>query len=117
MTRHPVFASAQLFRGRGDHPKQGRLKPRLHPDGVSINCGATVCVPKCHVVGQCWADVQHDNTVQWLAKYKDEVTENEKPVALAAAKVPSPWLTKRALATPTSRSCVSSIVPPREPVA
>lgn len=27
-----------LFRGRGDHPKQGMLKKRVQPEDVIINC-------------------------------------------------------------------------------
>ena len=27
-----------LFRGRGEHPKQGKLKTRIHPEDVIINC-------------------------------------------------------------------------------
>lgn len=27
-----------LFRGRGDHPKQGMLKTRVQPEDVIINC-------------------------------------------------------------------------------
>ena len=28
-----------LFRGRGDHPKQGKLKTRLKPEDIIINIG------------------------------------------------------------------------------
>ena len=28
-----------LFRGRGDHPKQGKLKRRVQPEDVIINIG------------------------------------------------------------------------------
>ena len=28
-----------LFRGRGDHPKQGKLKRRLQPEDITINIG------------------------------------------------------------------------------
>ena len=31
-----------LFRGRGDHPKQGRLKTRTVPSEVIINCSKFV---------------------------------------------------------------------------
>jgi DNA topoisomerase-1 len=27
-----------LFRGRGDHPKMGKLKKRVMPEDVTINC-------------------------------------------------------------------------------
>ncbi len=28
-----------LFRGRGDHPKQGKLKTRVQPEDIIINIG------------------------------------------------------------------------------
>ena len=31
-----------LFRGRGDHPKQGMLKKRIQPEDVIINCSKYV---------------------------------------------------------------------------
>ena len=31
-----------LFRGRGDHPKQGMLKRRVMPEDVIINCSKYV---------------------------------------------------------------------------
>jgi len=31
-----------LFRGRGDHPKQGMLKRRTMPEDVIINCSKYV---------------------------------------------------------------------------
>jgi DNA topoisomerase IB len=35
-----------LFRGRGEHPKQGLLKSRVRPEDIVINCGeeAKVCL-------------------------------------------------------------------------
>lgn len=29
-----------LFRGRGDHPKMGKLKARIYPEDITINIGA-----------------------------------------------------------------------------
>lgn len=31
-----------LFRGRGDHPKQGMMKKRVNPEDVIINCSKWV---------------------------------------------------------------------------
>ena len=36
-----------LFRGRGDHPKQGKLKKRTMPEDVIINIGQYVEMPLC----------------------------------------------------------------------
>jgi len=33
-----------LFRGRGDHPKQGMLKRRVMPEDVIINCSKYVVI-------------------------------------------------------------------------
>ena len=35
-----------LFRGRGDHPKMGKLKARIYPRDITINIGA-FCDAKC----------------------------------------------------------------------
>lgn len=31
-----------LFRGRGDHPKMGKLKRRIRPEDIIINCSKSV---------------------------------------------------------------------------
>jgi len=36
-----------LFRGRGDHPKQGMLKRRVVPEDVIINCSKYVLLSVC----------------------------------------------------------------------
>eukprot|EP00746_Dinoflagellata_sp_MGD_P161734 gnl/MRDRNA2_/MRDRNA2_88989_c0_seq1.p1 gnl/MRDRNA2_/MRDRNA2_88989_c0~~gnl/MRDRNA2_/MRDRNA2_88989_c0_seq1.p1 ORF type:complete len:751 (+),score=185.09 gnl/MRDRNA2_/MRDRNA2_88989_c0_seq1:64-2253(+) len=76
----------QLFRGRGEHPKQGQLKKRYFPEDVTINIGKDSCVPKVppDMVGHAWCDVLHENTVQWLACFHDPITGGDKHVTLAA---------------------------------
>ena len=34
-----------LFRGRGEHPKMGRIKKRIMPEDITINCGKDAKVP------------------------------------------------------------------------
>ena len=51
-----------LFRGRGDHPKQGMLKTRTQPEDVIINCSKGVKPPKAPD-GHRWKEVRHDSTV------------------------------------------------------
>ena len=51
-----------LFRGRGEHPKQGMLKKRVMPEDVIINCSKDSEVPE-PPEGHSWKKVQHDNTV------------------------------------------------------
>lgn len=53
-----------LFRGRGKHPKTGKLKARVMPSDIALNCAESVCVPRCNVPGYAWQTVQHDPSVR-----------------------------------------------------
>jgi len=65
-----------LFRGRGEHPKQGMLKKRTFPENIMINVGGSACVPRPHgMPGHAWKDVVHESTVQWIAGFDDNVGE------------------------------------------
>ena len=61
-----------LFRGRGEHPKMGRLKVRVYPSDITINIGEGATVPPVPEMykGQKWKLVKSDNTVTWLAYWK-----------------------------------------------
>ncbi|CAD5111129.1 unnamed protein product [Dimorphilus gyrociliatus] len=61
-----------LFRGRGDHPKQGCLKKRVQPEDVIINCSKDSKIPEAPP-GHKWKEVRHDNTVTWLACWTDNI--------------------------------------------
>lgn len=75
----------QLFRGRGEHPKQGLLKKRTFPESVTLNIGETACVPKVvGMPGHAWRDVVHENTVQWIANFEDGLLTESKYVSFAA---------------------------------
>ena len=52
-----------LFRGRGDHPKQGKIKRRVLPEDVTINIGKKASAPP-PPEGHKWKSVQHDNKVR-----------------------------------------------------
>lgn len=54
-----------LFRGRGDHPKQGKIKRRIQPEDVTINIGKKATVPS-PPEGHKWKSVQHDNKVHHM---------------------------------------------------
>lgn len=71
-----------LFRGRGKHPKAGKLKERVQPEQVTINCSAEAKVPE-PPLGRRWASVIHDNTVTWLATWTENVNKSPKYVMLA----------------------------------
>jgi len=73
-----------LFRGRGDHPKQGKLKKRLYPRDVIINIQKDAKIPEAPD-GQKWKAVQHDNKVTWLACWVENICGNYKYVMLNAA--------------------------------
>ncbi|RZC94327.1 hypothetical protein C5167_031287, partial [Papaver somniferum] len=66
-----------LFRGRGEHPKMGKLKKRIRPSDITINIGKGVPIPECPIPGQRWKEVKHDNTVTWLAFWIDPINSKE----------------------------------------
>ncbi|KAL2271126.1 hypothetical protein VTJ83DRAFT_497 [Remersonia thermophila] len=72
-----------LFRGRGEHPKTGKVKKRVMPEQVTINIGKGAKVPD-PPPGHKWKAVQHDNKATWLAMWQENVNGNYKYVMLAA---------------------------------
>ncbi|KAG2398171.1 DNA topoisomerase 1 beta [Vigna angularis] len=75
-----------LFRGRGEHPKMGKLKKRIHPGDITINIGKDAPIPECPIPGERWKEIRHDNTVTWLAYWSDPINPKLfKYVFLAAS--------------------------------
>eukprot|EP00980_Cylindrotheca_fusiformis_P016400 scaffold4887_cov118-Cylindrotheca_fusiformis.AAC.10 len=72
------------FRGRGEHPKMGKLKQRVIPEQVSLNVSECAPIPQCRVRGHAWGDVRHDPTGQWLATWKENINNQSKYMQLAA---------------------------------
>ncbi|KAI7898901.1 uncharacterized protein BX663DRAFT_523196 [Cokeromyces recurvatus] len=72
-----------LFRGRGSHPKTGKLKTRVMPEQVTLNLGVDAPIPE-PPAGHKWASVVHDQTATWLATWKENVNGSIKYVFLAA---------------------------------
>ncbi|KAK3698608.1 hypothetical protein QZH41_014588, partial [Actinostola sp. cb2023] len=70
-----------LFRGRGDHPKQGKLKKRVVPKNIIINIGKGVEVPAAPD-GHRWKKVIHDDKVTWLACWIENIQGSYKYVML-----------------------------------
>ncbi|KAJ6819582.1 DNA topoisomerase 1 beta-like [Iris pallida] len=66
-----------LFRGRGEHPKMGKLKQRIRPEDITINIGKGAPIPECPIPGARWGEVKHDNTVTWLAFWNDPISQKE----------------------------------------
>lgn len=72
-----------LFRGRGNHPKTGKLKTRVQPEQVTLNLGVDAKIPE-PPAGHKWAAVVHDQTATWLATWKENVNGSIKYVFLSA---------------------------------
>ncbi|XP_043543830.1 DNA topoisomerase 1-like isoform X3 [Chiloscyllium plagiosum] len=61
-----------LFRGRGDHPKMGKLKKRIMPEDVIINCSRDSNIPE-PPKNHHWKEIRFDNKVTWLASWTENV--------------------------------------------
>jgi DNA topoisomerase-1 len=72
-----------LFRGRGEHPKTGRVKTRVQPEQITINIGEDAKVPP-PPEGHRWKEVKHDQEGTWLAMWQENINGNYKYVMLAA---------------------------------
>uniref|UniRef100_A0A7S4JSB1 DNA topoisomerase 1 n=1 Tax=Odontella aurita TaxID=265563 RepID=A0A7S4JSB1_9STRA len=72
------------FRGRGEHPKMGKLKSRVAPEQVSLNISECARVPPCSVPGHAWGELRHDPQVQWLSQWKENINNQVKYMQLAA---------------------------------
>jgi DNA topoisomerase I len=72
-----------LFRGRGEHPKTGRVKKRVMPEQITINIGKEATVPA-PPEGHKWKAIQHDNKATWLAMWQENINGAYKYVMLAA---------------------------------
>jgi DNA topoisomerase-1 len=68
-----------IFLGRGSHPKIGRIKRRIRPEDVMLNLDSSAPIPKPNVDGQ-WGKIINDQTVIWLASWKDNITDKNKYV-------------------------------------
>ena len=71
-----------LFRGRGEHPKTGRVKARVLPEQVTINIGKNAKVPQ-PPKGHKWKSVQHDQKATWLATWQENINGAYKYVMLS----------------------------------
>ena len=72
-----------LFRGRGEHPKTGRVKKRVDPEQIIINIGKEATVPA-PPEGHRWKDIKHDQEGTWLAMWQENINGAYKYVMLAA---------------------------------
>ena len=65
-----------IFLGRGTHPKIGRVKKRITPEDVIINLSKDAIIPV--IKNHDWQEVIHDQSVIWLASWKEEITGKNK---------------------------------------
>ncbi|SGZ38518.1 related to DNA topoisomerase 1 [Hanseniaspora guilliermondii] len=72
-----------LFRGRGQHPRTGSLKTRVYPEDIILNLGPGSPIPE-PPAGHKWGEIRRDNTVQWLAMWKENIFNSVKYVRFAA---------------------------------
>lgn len=72
-----------LFRGRGEHPKTGRVKKRVEPEQITINIGKEANVP-IPPAGHRWKEIKHDTEGTWLAMWQENINGAYKYVMLAA---------------------------------
>ena len=72
-----------LFRGRGDHPKTGRVKKRVQPNQITINIGKETNAP-IPPEGTRWKEIKHDQEGTWLAMWQENINGAYKYVMLAA---------------------------------
>lgn len=72
-----------LFRGRGEHPKTGKVKARVLPEQIIINIGKEATVPP-PPEGHRWKEIRHDNEGTWLAMWQENINAAYKYVMLAA---------------------------------
>ncbi|OAP57182.1 hypothetical protein AYL99_07920 [Fonsecaea erecta] len=66
-----------LFRGRGDHPKTGKVKTRVMPEQITINIGKEATVPP-PPEGHKWKEIKHDKQGTWLAMWQENINGNYK---------------------------------------
>ncbi|KAG7800816.1 hypothetical protein KL929_000355 [Ogataea haglerorum] len=71
-----------LFRGRGAHPKTGKLKKRVQPEDITLNLSKDAPIPP-PPEGHQWGEIKHDNTVAWLAMWRENVLGSVKYVRFA----------------------------------
>lgn len=74
-----------LFRGRGEHPKMGKIKKRIYPRDITINISKGAPIPTHPFPGQDWKEIRHDNTVTWLAFWKDPISPKDFKYVMMAA--------------------------------
>ena len=66
-----------IFIGRGNHPKIGKIKKRIYPEDITLNLDKEAPIPLT-LLNHKWSSIIHDNSVIWLATWKDNITGKNK---------------------------------------
>ena len=76
-----------IFLGRGCNPKLGKIKRRIYPEDITINIGKNSPIPELPDFlkeNHKWGEIIHNQYVEWLASWKDNITGKMKYVWLGA---------------------------------
>lgn len=75
-----------IFIGRGCHPKMGKLKKRIYPEDITLNLSSNAPIPPLpeFFEGRKWGNIINDKLVEWIASWKDTITNKTKYVWLSA---------------------------------
>ena len=75
-----------LFLGRGCHPLAGKIKKRIYPEDITINISKDAKIPELpnFYKNRKWGNIIHDNTSEWIASWKDNITGKYKYVWLGS---------------------------------
>ena len=73
-----------IFMGRGCHPLAGKIKTRILPEDITLNIDNHSKIPELpsFYKNKKWGKIIHDNTLEWLASWKDTITNKVKYVWL-----------------------------------
>ena len=73
-----------IFMGRGCHPLAGKIKTRILPEDIILNIDGQSKIPELpsFYKDRKWGKIIHDNTLEWLASWKDTITNKVKYVWL-----------------------------------
>ena len=73
-----------IFMGRGCHPLAGKIKTRILPEDITLNIDNKSKIPELpsFYKDRKWGKIIHDNTLEWLASWKDTITNKIKYVWL-----------------------------------
>lgn len=73
-----------IFMGRGCHPKAGKIKKRILPEDITLNIDKETKIPELpsFYKDRKWGKIIHNNTLEWLASWKDTITNKVKYVWL-----------------------------------